>query len=68
MHDPVALTMAAWQPNLGAREGLDPLGSDLRRELLNGSNGPCLSPGQLWLVYDPVTQTLVPCQPHLGAV
>ena len=29
VHDPVALTMAAWQPNLGAREGLDPLGSDL---------------------------------------
>ena len=29
MHDSVALTMAAWQPNLGAREGLEPLGSDL---------------------------------------
>ena len=29
VHEPVTPTMAACQPHLGAREGLDPLGSDL---------------------------------------
>ena len=26
---PATLTMITWQPHLGAREGLEPLGSDL---------------------------------------
>ena len=29
VHEPVTPTMAACQPHLGAREGLEPLGSDL---------------------------------------
>ena len=29
VHDPITLTMATWQPHLGARESLEPLGSDL---------------------------------------
>ena len=29
VHEPVTPTMAAWQPHLGAREGMEPLGSDL---------------------------------------
>ena len=29
VHYPVTLTMAIWQPHLGAGEGLEPLGSDL---------------------------------------
>ena len=29
VNDPVTPTMAAWQPDLGAKEGLEPLGSNL---------------------------------------
>ena len=36
------------------------------RGLLDGSNVPYLSPGQLWLVNDPITPTMVPWQPDLG--
>ena len=46
VHDPVTPSMATGQPHVGAREGLEPLESDL-----DGSNGPYLSTGQLWLVY-----------------
>ena len=38
VHDPVSPTMAVWQPHLGAREGLEPLGSDLEGSKMAGNH------------------------------
>ena len=59
--------MAAWQLNLGTREGLEQLGSDVEGCYIDGSNDPHISPGQFWLVNDPVTPTMAAWQPNLGA-
>ena len=59
--------MAALQPDLGAKEGLEPLESDLEGSYVDGSNSPYLSPGQLWLVNYPVTPTMAAWHPDLWA-